>query len=98
MDQPQTSASIHRVMTEELIVYHDEDFILALLLGGPDDGTQVRINVQRGLVMSEGRAIIPPDLFTEGMTEGAGYRAWTIMDGKARYRWYGSPKEREELI
>jgi hypothetical protein len=98
MDQSQASATRQRVMTEDLIVYHDDDFILALLLGGPDDGTQVRINVQRGLVMTEGRAILPPDLFTEGMPEGAGYRAWTIMDGKARYRWYGSAQEREALI
>jgi len=82
----------------DLTVYHDDDFVLALLLGGPRDGTQVHINVQTGLTMSEGRALLPPDLHMDGDPAGSGYRAWTIMDGKARYRWYESAEARKTLV
>lgn len=85
-------------MTDDLTVYHDDDYILAVLDGGPDDGRQVRISVQNGLTMSEGRAVLPQDLFFAGYPSGAGYRAWTIVDGKARYRYYESGEERAALV
>lgn len=86
------------VIDGDLTVYHEDDYVMATLAGGPMDGTEVRINVARGLTMQEGRAVLPPDLFFEGHPPEAGYRAWTIIDGRARYRWYETADERVKAL
>lgn len=98
MDQRETAMGNSRVMTDDLTVYHDNDYVLAVMEGGPDDGKQVHISVQHGLTMSEGRAVLPSDLHFADCPEGSGYRAWTILDGKARYRWYESQEHRATLV
>ena len=97
MSQPVEIARTPDQVTDELTVYHDDDYVLAVMEGGPMDGTQLRLSVQRALTMSEGKAVLPPDLFFEGHAKGSGYRAWTIKDGKAYFRWYESSEARDAL-
>lgn len=93
MTNPIELAQTSSLVVAELTVYHDEDFILAALVGGPLDGQQVRINVQTGLTMREGKAVLPLVIVLDGLPTG--YKAWTIVDGLARYRWSESAEPTE---